>query len=184
MTITYQKEIYTWDSEKSLTKWLPVLTTLNLPPILRQRVACYAEFYQQTLQNDLLDNKWCLLQCPPSEPQFNESINLLPLNLKALSHIDWTDKTLEIVGDEVDLPYQTISLEIHCTDWEDIQTGLGLDVRAKLEDLILQNLVTKINFALQTGTTLQIRHLITTCQIRHDIDTNPYLHLGGYFQVI
>ena len=132
--------------EQILKKWSPVLDALKVT-VKRQFIAEYAE-QQSTKENELLN----------SNPSVGVLQNLLPISLKILSKLNLNSKNVSLKDG---LPTISFSAELEKNELENIKAADGLELVQKLENKIVDNLVTYINKELETKDNLYIN---TVCQ--------------------
>jgi len=153
--------------EEALKKWSPILDVLKVT-VKRQLIAEYAERHShmefervttfstpETTPLDIITN-----------PDLGQ--NLLPVSLKILSQLNLNGKNVSLKDG---LPTISFSVELEKNEVKDIKEVEGLELVQKLENKLVDNLVTYINKELETKDNLYIN---TVCQSISIISTEEW----------
>jgi hypothetical protein len=173
MEITFKGQNLQWDAAKILTKWEPILNILNFSDTLKPIIANYAEYHmlQGAAQNKTLDI------------EAGSSSDTLPISLKILSQLNLAGKTLELVGDEIELPTPGVSINIKDSQIIALNEFPGIDIISRFESVLIHQMVQEINTQLEKGTKLQVRCVVNNIMLIREPGFPVKMSLTGFFQV-
>jgi hypothetical protein len=106
--------------------------------------------------------------------------NLLPVSMKVLSQLNLRGKNYELRSN---LPFHEISIKIKRQDMDDFKIA-GMDIIQKVESVIIQMLIDKINKELEDRETIYIESLAYSMSLIASEDLNPIFMLKSKYEII
>jgi len=176
---------YKIDTEKASRKWAPVLDALKaVDPEIRQFMAIYAEYHQ--LESYDYDSHrhgmggFFPYADPPADGR-DIGQNLLPMSMKVLSKLNLSGKTFDIMPR---LEQKEYGITLSHENKKDIEAATGMDIVQKMENKLVEALVTDINRQLETKNTIYIDILVKSISLMAMEEFTPKMLMNSRYKII
>ncbi len=174
---------YKIDSEKALRKWTPILDALKvIDPEVRQFMCVYAEYHQIESYDYDSHGRGMGGWFPNADPPTRDiGQNLLPMSMKILSKLNLSGKTFEIMPK---LEQKEYGITMSHEDKQDIRAATGMDIVQKMENKLVDALVTDINRQLETKNTIYIDILVKSISLLAMEEFTPKMLMSSRYKII
>ena len=163
-----------FENEKILKKWKPVLDALKIEDEqFRLFMAVYFEYFNvrhprmDTEVSCLYNSTWAPIKPKPQKPfLLNDKLDtpdLFVINMKILSRLNLEHKHYEIKSG---LSEKNIHIPLSNDRYNDIKTSGQLDCLLMLEDIIINNIVDKINLELENKNEFYIDSIVDSVIVK------------------
>jgi hypothetical protein len=159
------EEIYELNIENCVKKWSPICDALKIFDERKKKIiAEYAEKHQ------LKEKKYSI----------RSEENLLPVSLKILAALNLDNIKVEFTNIEetIDI-YHTITPEESLM----IKESNGMDIIQKIEGILLDELITKINSELKEGNTLMLDMLVYNFSLISEKNFPPLMTIRSKYKI-
>lgn len=200
MNITIDKNDIVIDKDKVLRKWGPVLDSLGIEePHVRLFACLFADIYDMTVP-------WQNTQSTIG----NGDVSLLPANMKIISKLNLKNKEIYSIYDnqfirqkklnrileneEITIDTEELKLKVEKSQIDNLEGFFdlrddklninGQELFQRLESVLVEQLIIKINKQLENGNILIVDKFAKSLSIIYDEDKNIYMILKSAYKII